>query len=198
MGGSIFLTMIQYFSIPVDSITCFVLLFNFTVVGVFSLFSERFPIFLRQSYMVVLGLIVAAWFNKLSEWTTWMLLVALALYDLVAVLVPGGPLKILVELASSRDGELQALIYESGPVVSRGNQGGRSPLGMLVGGVLDSESVEVEMVARGEGSRNWNSGEEYTSVQIESDEIEGESTPLVPNSRERGGFENERRVGQMS
>ncbi|KAK1389956.1 hypothetical protein POM88_018134 [Heracleum sosnowskyi] len=49
-------------------------------------------------------------------------------------------------------------------VVSRGNQGGRSALVMLVGGVSDSESVEVEMVARGEGSRNRNSGEEYTSV----------------------------------
>ncbi|KAK1399151.1 hypothetical protein POM88_009014 [Heracleum sosnowskyi] len=67
---------------------------------------------------------------------------------------------ILVELASSRDGELPTLIYEARPVVSRGNQGGRSALGMLVGGVSDSESVEVEMVARGEGSRNRNSGEE--------------------------------------
>lgn len=160
--------------------------------GVLSLFSEGFPIFLRQSYMVVLGIIVAAWFTKLPEWTTWTLLVALALYDLVAVLAPGGPLKILVELASSRDGELPALIYEARPVVSRGNQGGRSALGMLVGGVSDSESVEVEMAARGVESRNRNSGAEYTSVQIESDDIEGESTPLVPNSRERDGLENER------
>lgn len=193
MGGSIFLSMIQYFSIPVDSITCFVLLFNFTAVGVLSLFSEGFPIFLRQSYMVVLGIIVAAWFTKLPEWTTWTLLVALALYDLVAVLAPGGPLKILVELASSRDGELPALIYEARPVVSSGSQGGRTGLGMLVGGVSDSESVEVEMAARGDGSRNRNSGVEYTSVQIESDEVDGESTPLVPNSGERGGLENERR-----
>ncbi|KAL8095113.1 presenilin-like protein At1g08700 [Apium graveolens] len=193
MGGSIFLSVIQYFSIPVDSITCFVLLVNFTVVGVLSLFSEGFPIFLRQSYMVVLGIIVAAWFTKLPEWTTWTLLVALALYDLVAVLAPGGPLKILVELASSRDGELPALIYEARPVVTSGNQGGRTGLGMLVGGVSDSESVEVEMVARGGESRNRNSGVEYTSVQIDSDDVEGESTPLVPSSRERGGLENEGR-----
>ncbi|XVF53753.1 hypothetical protein PTKIN_Ptkin05aG0124300 [Pterospermum kingtungense] len=43
-------------------------------------------IILRQGYMVSLGIIVAAWFTKLSEWTTWVLLVALALYDLVALL----------------------------------------------------------------------------------------------------------------
>lgn len=36
------------------------------------------------------------------------MLVALALYDLVADLAPGGPLKMLVELASSRDEELPA------------------------------------------------------------------------------------------
>lgn len=198
MGGSIFLSLIQYFSIPVDSITCFVLLFNFTLVGVLSLFSDGFPILFRQSYMVVLGIIVAAWFTKLPEWTTWTLLVALALYDLVAVLAPGGPLKILVELASSRDGELPALIYEARPVVSRENQGGRSGLGMLVGGVSDSESVEVEMVSRGDESRNRSSGVEYTSVRVESNDIEvvreeGETSPLMPNSRERGGLEYEGR-----
>ncbi|KAL1813413.1 hypothetical protein ACET3Z_023478 [Daucus carota] len=195
MGGSILLSVIQYFSIPIDSITCFVLMVNFTLVGVLSLFSDGFPIFLRQSYMVVLGIIVAAWFTKLPEWTTWTLLIALALYDLVAVLAPGGPLKILVELASSRDGELPALVYEARPVVSNGNRGARTGLGMLVGGVSDSESVEVEMVARGNDTRNRDSGVEYTSVQVESDDIEvvrdeGETSPLVPNS---GGSEHGRR-----
>ncbi|CAH1432106.1 unnamed protein product [Lactuca virosa] len=111
MGGSIFISIIRQFSIPIDAITCLILLFNFTVVGVLSIFAEGIPIpiLLRQVYMVLLGIIVAAWFTNLPEWTTWTLLVALALYDLVAVLAPGGPLKILVELASSRDDELPAL-----------------------------------------------------------------------------------------
>lgn len=143
--------------------------------------------------MVVLGIIVAAWFTKLPEWTTWSLLVALALYDLVAVLAPGGPLKILVEMASNRDDELPALVYEARPVVSRnsGSQGGGSSLGLLVGGVSDSASVELQMVPRNNENRNQNGNAEYASIQVDSDDIEmvrdeGETSPLVPNLQERG------------
>ncbi|KAI8018832.1 Presenilin-like protein [Camellia lanceoleosa] len=104
MGYSIFLSMIQHFLILIDSITCFVLLFNFTI-------------------------IVAAWFTNVPEWTTWVLLIALALYDLVTVLAPGGLLKILVELALSQDEELPALVYKARPT--------------MVGGFSDSSSVEL-------------------------------------------------------
>ncbi|KAK6942086.1 Peptidase A22A, presenilin, partial [Dillenia turbinata] len=87
--GSIFLSIVQHYSIPVDSITCFVLLFNFTVLGVITVSSPGVPIFVRQVYMVCFGIIAAFWFTSLPEWTTWAFLLALALYDLVAVLAPG-------------------------------------------------------------------------------------------------------------
>ncbi|KAK2638400.1 hypothetical protein Ddye_026195 [Dipteronia dyeriana] len=184
MGGSIFLSVIQHFSIPVDSITCFLLLFNFTVVGVLSVFSEGMPIVLRQGYMVCLGVIVATWFTKLPEWTTWVLLVALAIYDLVAVLAPGGPLKLLVELASSRDEELPALVYEARPTVSQNERSGRSGLMLLVGGVSDTRSVELQALSRGsaDGSENHRNLE-YTAVHVENVEHERDSEverlPLV-------------------
>lgn len=96
------------------------------------MFSDGIPIIVKQSTMVALGIIVAAWFSRLPEWTTWIVLVALALYDLAAVLAPGGPLKLLVELASSRDEELPALVYECRPNVGR-NSGARvSNLGLFV------------------------------------------------------------------
>lgn len=180
MGGSIFISIIRQFSIPIDAITCLILLFNFTVVGVLSIFAEGIPIpiLLRQVYMVLLGIIVAAWFTNLPEWTTWTLLVALALYDLVAVLAPGGPLKILVELASSRDDELPALVYEARPTVSRNTRG--SSFGLLVGGV-SSDSVEVEMTRHNAtGARNGDSDE----LMDNRDEAE-ETSPLVPTLRDR-------------
>ncbi|KAG0497017.1 hypothetical protein HPP92_001708 [Vanilla planifolia] len=88
MGGSILLSLLRRFSIPLDAPSAILLLLNFSVVGVLSLFSPAVPILIRQSYMVVLAIIVAAWFTKLPEWTTWTLLLALAAYDLVAVLCP--------------------------------------------------------------------------------------------------------------
>lgn len=190
MGGSIFLSIIQHFSIPVDAITCFLLLFNFTVVGVMSVFSEGIPIVLRQGYMVCLGIAVATWFTKLPEWTTWVLLVALALYDLVAVLAPGGPLKLLVELASTRNEELPALVYEARPTVSENERNRRSGLRLLVGGVSDNRSVELQVLPRGRGddTENHDGNEDATDcVGNEEQERDGEieRLPLVAYLRER-------------
>ncbi|KAL4568642.1 hypothetical protein LXL04_024257 [Taraxacum kok-saghyz] len=93
MGGEIALFLIQVFHIAIDCITYVLLLFNFTIVGVLAVFMSKIPIFLTQSYMVVIGVLTAYWFTMLPEWTTWVLLVAMALYDLAAVLLPVGPLR---------------------------------------------------------------------------------------------------------
>lgn len=139
--------------------------------------------------MVCLGIIVAAWFSKLPEWTTWVLLVALAVYDLVAVLVPGGPLKILVELASSRDEELPALIYEARPIAPQSGGDRGSSLGLLVAGVSDSGSVEMQSVSRDNTRRNEtanNRGDDgIRGDGVENSRDEGETSPLVCNFRDR-------------
>ncbi|KAJ6384067.1 hypothetical protein OIU78_027384 [Salix suchowensis] len=211
MGGSIFLSMIQHFSIPVDSITCFILMFNFTIVGVMSLFSSGIPIFVRQGYMVALGIFVAAWFTNLPEWTTWALLVALALYDLVAVLAPGGPLKILVELAQSRDEELPALVYEARPSVAQnGIVQGRS-LDLLVGGAFrlsDTNFGNMEGVQRrderdrslsvgflNDRCSSSSSSSEYSTVVGNHDSeivVDEERSPLVDAQETRNGREQMR------
>ncbi|KAF5730190.1 presenilin-like protein [Tripterygium wilfordii] len=117
MGGEILLFLLEDFRIPIDCITFLVVLFNFAAVGVLAVFMSKMAIFVTQSYLVVIGVLVAYWFTLLPEWTTWVLLVALALYDLAAVLLPVGPLRLLVELAISRDEEIPALVFEARPVV---------------------------------------------------------------------------------
>lgn len=153
--------------------------------------SQGVPILLNQMYMVALGIIVAAWFTKLPEWTTWVVLVALALYDLVAVLAPGGPLKMLVELASSRDEELPALVYEARPNVGS-RSGNRGPnLGLLLPGFSDGDPIELrvmssseDVVQNGRGINEMrNENEEIDGVR--EVEIEGETLPLMGSSNER-------------
>lgn len=58
------------------------------------LFFMPVPITMKQGYLIVTGIVVAYIFTLIPEWTTWVLLVAMALYDLCAVLTPGGPLKV--------------------------------------------------------------------------------------------------------
>lgn len=118
MGGEIALFLIQDFSFPVDCVSFALILYNFTVVGVLAVFMSKMAIFVTQGYLVVIGMLVAYWFTLLPEWTTWVLLVAMALYDLAAVLLPGGPLRLLVELAISRDEDIPALVYEARPVIN--------------------------------------------------------------------------------
>ncbi|KAF8037403.1 hypothetical protein BT93_B0336 [Corymbia citriodora subsp. variegata] len=126
LGGEIALFLIQDFSIPVDCVTFFVVLFNFAVVGVLAVFMSKMAIFVTQGYLVIIGMLVAYWFTMLPEWTTWVMLVAMALYDLAAVLLPVGPLRLLVELAISRDEDIPALVYEARPVThsDSGHDGG--------------------------------------------------------------------------
>ncbi|KAI4340148.1 hypothetical protein MLD38_025013 [Melastoma candidum] len=116
LGGEVSVFLIEKFSIPIDCVTFAIVLFNFAIVGVLAVFASRMAIFVTQAYLVIIGMLVAYWFTMLPEWTTWVLLVAMALYDLAAVLLPVGPLRLLVELAISRDEEIPALVYEARPV----------------------------------------------------------------------------------
>lgn len=59
------------------------------------------------------GAVVAFVFTSIPAWTTWMVLGAMAVYDLFAVLTPHGPLQMLVNLAIERDQDIPALVYEA-------------------------------------------------------------------------------------
>lgn len=69
-------------------------IYSAQVVGVGSVFFWPAPVLLKQGYLVITAVVTAYMFTYIPEWTTWTLLVAMAIYDLYAVLTPGGPLKV--------------------------------------------------------------------------------------------------------
>ncbi|KAL6850454.1 hypothetical protein ACP4OV_021081 [Aristida adscensionis] len=155
MGGAIAAAVLRRLAAPLDAPTALLLLFNAAAVGVLSVFASAVPILVRQGYMVALAVIVAAWLSRLPEWTTWIMLIALAVYDLVAVLAPRGPLRMLVEMASSRDDELPALVYESRPTV--GPAAGSSAYAPAMGSI---EMQEMTDFGQSSGSRYDRVGQE--------------------------------------
>jgi hypothetical protein len=72
-----------------------------------------------QLYLGWTGVVVAYVFSSIPAVTTWVLLAAMAIYDLIAVLTPHGPLQMLVTLAVDRGDEIPALVYEAREVRRR-------------------------------------------------------------------------------
>ena len=52
---------------------------------------------MQQAYLVAVSALLAWSATKTPEWTTWGLLLAVSIWDIIAVLMPRGPLKELVE-----------------------------------------------------------------------------------------------------
>jgi len=109
-GGYITYLILQATNKPLDWITFAIIMWNFSVVGMLSIFWVS-PAKLNQFYLISISCFMAIMLTRLPQWTTFALLAIIAIYDLFAVLCPVGPLIWLVETSRKRNEPLPALIY---------------------------------------------------------------------------------------
>ncbi|RCI04844.1 hypothetical protein CU098_009358 [Rhizopus stolonifer] len=112
-ASTLWIEMMSVYQLPLDFITLVACAWNFSIVGVVAIFWNS-PLWLQQAYLIIVSAVTSISMLRMPPWTTWTVLIAIAIYDLFAVLCPAGPLNLLISIAQERDEEIPALIYSAG------------------------------------------------------------------------------------
>ncbi|XGW11212.1 hypothetical protein V3C99_012591 [Haemonchus contortus] len=97
---------------PVSVVLVVFIIGNFVAVSLLAIFWKG-PMKVQQGSLIALGAMTALTLLQfVPKWTCWLLVVVIAVWDVIAVLTPCGPLRMLVELAEKRDKDIMpAMIY---------------------------------------------------------------------------------------
>ena len=70
VGGLVWWTLLEAWQVPLDSITFFLVCYNFAVVGVVAIFYQKgIPMVVTQGYLVCTSVLMAWQLSKFEEWT---------------------------------------------------------------------------------------------------------------------------------
>lgn len=103
----------EMLNLTVDWISAAYLVFNMVVAGILSIFWRAPPI-ATQCFMVLISVLTALVFLTLPDWTIWVLLVLLVVYDALVVLCPNGLLIQIIKKSEERGDQIPALVYAAG------------------------------------------------------------------------------------
>lgn len=106
-----------FYQLPYENVCATLFIWNLGVGGLVSVFYYAPPL-ITQCYLVLISVVLAWSLTSLPEWSTWSILFFIAIYDVVAVLTPRGPLRLLLDAASERREPIPGFIYDSASVQS--------------------------------------------------------------------------------
>ncbi|CAN7993276.1 unnamed protein product [Ixodes hexagonus] len=120
---------VYYFNFPLDHLTCSFIVWNIGMAGMATLYFNG-PVVMHQGFVIYVSVLMAVVLEEtFPEWTTWILLVLVSLWDIFAVLCVIGPLRMLIETANERNEPLfPALLFSTSSAWYR-SPGRQTPTG---------------------------------------------------------------------